>query len=160
MTGLAIVTPTVLVMTGIPTAMSSTWTTTVSERPCRSSIHVWTGSSTPRGSQKHPIYPDRSSPPRFWVSQWLRKRRFRYPGPIGANWAAISADYDFELEELIEFNPSPALIQAASRHSYRWWSPSTRGRATMLAVSEGRGVTGRPSGVSLARPRCVRSSWK
>jgi hypothetical protein len=31
-----------------------------------------------------------------------------------------------------------SLGHAASRHSYRWWSPPTRGRATTFAVGEGR----------------------
>ena len=41
------------------------------------------------------------------------------------------------------------LTQAASRHSYRWCSPPTRGSATTFAVGDGRCVTVLKLGVSL-----------
>ena len=44
-------------------------------------------------------------------------------------------------------------VQAASRQSYRRWSPPTRGIATTFALGDGRGVTDRREGVSLLRPR-------
>ena len=48
---------------------------------------------------------------------------------------------------------------AASRHSYRWYSPPTRGNATTFALGDGRGATARAFGVSLLRPKWQRSSW-
>ena len=39
------------------------------------------------------------------------------------------------------------LTQAASRHSYRWCSPPTRGSATTFAVGDGRCVTALKLGV-------------
>ena len=44
------------------------------------------------------------------------------------------------------------LTQAASRHSYRWCSPPTRGSATTFAVGDGRCVTALKLGVSLFSP--------
>ena len=48
--------------------------------------------------------------------------------------------------------------QAASRHSYRWCSPPTRGSATTFAVGDGRCVTALKLGVSLFSPKWQRSS--
>ena len=45
------------------------------------------------------------------------------------------------------------LTQAASRHSYRWCSPPTRGSATTFAVGDGRCVTALKLGVSLFSPK-------
>ena len=50
------------------------------------------------------------------------------------------------------------LTQAASRHSYRWCSPPTRGSATTFAVGDGRCVTALKLGVSLFSPKWQRSS--
>ena len=50
------------------------------------------------------------------------------------------------------------LTQAASRHSYRWCSPPTRGSATTFAVGDGRCVTVLKLGVSLFSPKWQRSS--
>ena len=50
------------------------------------------------------------------------------------------------------------LTQAASRHSYRWCSPPTRGSATTFAVGDGRWVTVLKLGVSLFSPKWQRSS--
>ena len=45
------------------------------------------------------------------------------------------------------------LTQAASRHSYRWCNPPTRGSATTFAVGDGRCVTALNLGVSLFSPQ-------
>ena len=50
------------------------------------------------------------------------------------------------------------LTQAASRHSYRWCNPPTRGSATTFAVGDGRCVTALKLGVSLFSPKWQRSS--
>ena len=50
------------------------------------------------------------------------------------------------------------LTQAASRHSYRWCSPPTRGSATTFAVGDGRCVTALKLGVSLFSTKWQRSS--
>ena len=50
------------------------------------------------------------------------------------------------------------LTQAASRHSYRWCSPPTRGSATTFAVGNGQCVTALKLGVSLFSPKWQRSS--
>ena len=50
------------------------------------------------------------------------------------------------------------LTQAASRHSYRWCSPPSRGSATTFAVGDGRCVTVLKLGVSLFSPKWQRSS--
>ena len=50
------------------------------------------------------------------------------------------------------------LTQAASRHSYRWCNPPTRGSATTFAVGDGRCVTVLKLGVSLFSPKWQRSS--
>ena len=46
----------------------------------------------------------------------------------------------------------PRSSQAASCHEYRWCSPPTRGRATILLWSVFLRSTGRPAGVSLSSP--------
>ena len=46
---------------------------------------------------------------------------------------------------------------AASRHSYRWCSPPTRGSARTFAVGDGGGVTALSFGASLARLKWQRS---
>ncbi len=51
------------------------------------------------------------------------------------------------------------LRYAASRHSYRWCSPPTRGSATTIAAGDGRGVMALAFGVSLLSPKWQRSSW-
>ena len=50
------------------------------------------------------------------------------------------------------------LTQAASRHSYRWCNPPTRGSTTTFAVGDGRCVTALKLGVSLFSPKWQRSS--
>jgi len=79
-------------------------------------------------------------PPRFRASQWLRERRSRYFRTIEAQWAAFATDLDRKLEELVEYLNYRAEVQAASRHPYRRCSPPTRGKATIFALSEDRGV--------------------
>ncbi len=55
---------------------------------------------------------------------------------------------------------APKVVSyAARRQAYRQCRPPTRGRETTVADRAGRISTGRPCGVSLPMPRCVRSSW-
>ena len=62
------------------------------------------------------------------------------------------------LGDQTEQRARPELTQAASRHSYRWCKPPTRGSATTLAVGDDGCVTALKFGVSLFSPKWQRSS--
>ncbi len=93
-----------------------------------------------------------------------KHRRDRHTTEASLGLARTSAGSEFtrfENERHWRRSSSPLELsaQAASRHSYRWCSPPTRGSATTLAVEDGRGVAALSFGVSLWSPKWQRSSW-
>ncbi len=82
---------------------------------CRSSRHVWTGSSAFRGSQKLPLHSDREFATAIQGFTMATKASIPVSRAHRSPLAAISADYDLELEKLIEYDqgqPKLRLLRA------------------------------------------------
>ncbi len=82
---------------------------------CSSSILVWTGSSALRGSQKHPLYSNRAFVTAILGFTMATKASIPLSRAHRSPLAAISADYDLELEKIIEYDqcqPKLRLLRA------------------------------------------------